>query len=177
VSDNTHRVPSMVSSLPLVEIYRLAGERLAELAPEVDSLRAEVYSRRATGALGAEDAESELREAESRMDGCRHIMERAQQRIDAEHEEDAGSSMEAAWTAATSVLALASRETRDLMRRRAEFSLELYVQERMTPSEADLHQQHGVSGFIHRSHGPFEAVVNHRHLLPSGQAYPWPEPH
>lgn len=140
MSDNTHRVPSMVSPLPPVEIYRLAGERLAELAPEVDSLRAEVYSRRATGALGAEDAESELREAESRMDGCRHIMERAQQRIDAEHEEDAGSSMEAAWTAATSVLALASRETRDLMRRRAEFSLELYVQERMTAREADLHQ-------------------------------------
>ena len=45
--------------------------------------------------------------------------------------------MEAAWTAATSVLALASRETRDLMRRRAEFSLELYVQERMTASEAE----------------------------------------
>jgi hypothetical protein len=172
VSDNTLRVPSMVSSLPLVEIYRLAGERLAELAPEVDSLRAEVYSRRATGALGAEDAESELREAESRMDGCRHIMERAQQRIDAEHEEDAGSSMEAAWTAATSVLALASRETRDLMRRRAEFSLELYVQERMTASEADLHQQHGVSGFIHRSHGPFEAVDNHRHLLAFGAGLP-----
>ena len=55
MSDDTHRVPSMVSPLPPVEIYRLAGERLAELAPEVDSLRAEVYSRRATGALGAEE--------------------------------------------------------------------------------------------------------------------------
>ncbi len=31
VSDKTHRVPSMVSPLPPVEIYRLAGERLAEL--------------------------------------------------------------------------------------------------------------------------------------------------
>lgn len=75
MSDSTHRVPSMVRPFPPAEIYRLAGERLAELAPEVDYLRAEVYSRRANGALGAEDAEPELREAESRMDGCRRIME------------------------------------------------------------------------------------------------------
>ncbi len=77
MSDSTQRVPSMVRPLPPAEIYRLAGERLAEIAPEVDSLRAEVYSGRANGALSAGDAEPELREAESRMDGCRHIMERA----------------------------------------------------------------------------------------------------
>lgn len=129
-------MPSAGRPLPPAEIYRLAGERLSELVPEVDSLRAEVYGEQADGTRDAGLPESEfrelqLREAESRMEGCLRIMEIAQQRV------EAGVSMEAVWTAASENLALASKEARDLTRRRAEFSLELYAQERMTASEAE----------------------------------------
>lgn len=117
--------------MPPAELYRLAGERLAELVPEVDSLRAEVHRGRDAGTPEAELRETWLREAEGRMDGCLNVMERAQRHV------EAGVSMEAAWGAASEALALASREVRDLTRRRAEFSLELYAQERMSSGEAE----------------------------------------
>jgi hypothetical protein len=124
--------------MPPAEIYRLAGERAAELVAEVESLRAEAYGDQDNGDRDAGSPESalcemKLGEAESRMEGCLQIMECAQQRM------EAGASMEAVWTAAAETLALASKEARDLTRRRAEFSLELYAQERMSSSEAEEH--------------------------------------
>ncbi len=135
MTDGMDLLPTAGRPLPPAEIYRLAGERLSELVVEVDSLRAEVYGEQSDGTREAGLPESEfrelqLREAESRMEGCLRIMDVAQRRV------EAGVSMEAAWQAATETLALASREIRYLTRRRAEFSLELYTQERMSVSEA-----------------------------------------
>lgn len=124
--------------MPPEELYRLAGERLAELVPEVDSLRSEAYGGgqapsgdRVAGTPEWELRELELREAEERMDGCLRVMERARRHA------EAGVSMGDAWLAASEALALASREARDLTRRRAEFSLELYAQERMSSGEVE----------------------------------------
>lgn len=135
MTDRMDLLPTAGRPLPPDEIYRLAGERLSELVVEVDSLRTEVYGEKSDGPQDAGLPESELRElqlreAENRMEGCLRIMDSAKRRV------ETGISMEAAWQAATETLALASRETRYLTRRRAEFSLELYTQERMSASEA-----------------------------------------
>lgn len=86
MTDRIDSVPSAGRPLPPAEMYRLAGERLGELVPEVDYLRAEVYGEQADDARDAGLPESEfrelqLREAESRMEGCLRIMESAQQRM------------------------------------------------------------------------------------------------
>ncbi|MDP9457125.1 MAG: hypothetical protein M3Q60_15415 [Actinomycetota bacterium] len=139
MNDGTEVAGNAGSPLPPEELYRLAGERLAELIPEVDSLRAEAYDAGGRASSGERDAgtpewelrELELCEAEERMDGCLRVMERAQRHA------EAGVSMEAAWGAASEALARTSREARDLTRQRAEFSLELYAQERMSGGEAE----------------------------------------
>jgi hypothetical protein len=83
-----------------------------------------------------ETVQQELEEAERRADACRYVMEMTQRRIEAE-ENEVGTKLEVAWEAAAETLRVASREIRDLRRRRAEFAFELYVQERMTASEAE----------------------------------------
>jgi hypothetical protein len=124
--------------LPSTEIYNLAGERLAELVAEVDLLRG-VVADSVQGTEKRSDLETvqqELEEAERRADACRYVMEMTQRRIEAE-ENEVGTKLEVAWEAAAETLRVASREIRDLRRRRAEFAFELYVQERMTASEAE----------------------------------------
>ena len=133
MGDRTEVLQDARRPLPPSEMYRLAGERMAELACEVDDLRREAYG--GDGARGAGNAERELRDAQGRIDGCRRIMERAQRLMDGGPGAEASTA--AAWEAASETLALASRETRDLTRRRAEFSFQLYAQESMTAAEAE----------------------------------------
>ena len=129
MTDESGSPASATRPLPPSEMYRLAGERMAELACEVDDLRREVH-----GGMAGREARRELREAEGRMEECRNIMERAQRLMDSGTAEDP---VQVAWESASEAIAVASREERDLTRRRAEFSFELYAQETMSVAEAE----------------------------------------
>lgn len=135
MGDRTERPYAGRRPLPPAEMYRLAGERMAELACEVEDLRREVYGGHADDGRVARDAERELHEAEDRVDGCRRIMERALHLMEAAP--GARDGAEVAWAAASETLELASREERDLTRRRAELAFELYAQQSMTATEAE----------------------------------------
>lgn len=120
------------------EIYRLAGERMVELIVEGDELRAELETALAgQGDRDITEIRRLLDEAERGIRKCRRAMEVAQERMEERPDETDTSTMDAAWTAAAQQLETASREIRYLTRRRAEFALELYAQERMTAEEAE----------------------------------------
>ena len=115
---------------------------MVELIVEGDELRGELETALAgQGNRDIPEIRRLLDEAERGIRKCRRAMEVAQERMEERPGETDTSTMDAAWTAAAQQLETASREIRYLTRRRAEFALELYAQERMTAEEAETRLQ------------------------------------